>query len=81
MNLGTKIDRQQPLKLQQHPGRQFAYAGRLGDKQFNAVARIYIVDRRVIHLTMMGQGEEIDQHIADKFFGSLKLAEDQSDED
>lgn len=75
LNALGKISKHEQIKLGEHPGRHFEYAGNRYNQQIEAVSRIYLVGRRVIQITVIRTPEtEIASDIT-KFFDSFKLVE------
>jgi hypothetical protein len=75
LNALGKISKHEQIKLGEHPGRHFEYAGNRYNQKIEAVSRIYLVGRRVIQITVIRTPETDVAADITKFFDSLKLVE------
>lgn len=62
-----------PIKLGNHPGREFHFTGVLQQRKLNMTWRVYMVGNRMYQLGIVGVEREIPESDQKKFFDSFKL--------
>lgn len=72
LNAVGKISKHEHIKLGDHPGRHFEFAGNRFGQKIEGVSRIYLVGRRVIQATVIRAPETAMESDIAKFFDSLQ---------